>query len=77
METILAVILVIGSIGAVAQGSESKQDRCVQKIIDSVPYASDSELLPGIVGACDDEKTMKAVLKCKTAKCVEEVAYAE
>lgn len=36
MEMILAVIIVIGSVGAVAQGSELQESKCTDKVISAV-----------------------------------------
>lgn len=70
---ILIAILLVGSVGAVAQGAESQNDRCQARVITAFEGATDSEMLPGLQAACDDESTQKAVLKCKTDKCVEDL----
>ena len=71
METILAVILVIGSIGAVTQGSEGQtpEERCTAKVIAAV----DSEEAPAAVEACYDKETRNQILRCKTDECVLEL----
>lgn len=75
LETILATILVIGSVGAVAQGgTELQESKCVSKITQSV---SDGEQVPALIEACYSPETLKQVLKCKTDECVRDVVDAE
>lgn len=73
LAPIILFFLLAGSIASAATPVE----KCVDKILKNVPYATDSELLPGITASCDDKATRQAVLKCKTAKCVEETTYVD
>ena len=71
METILAVILVIGSIGAVAQGqtTQGNTDKCVEKVRD----AYNSEDAQAVIEICFEPASRVAIVKCKTKQCVREV----
>ena len=69
---IFAVILVIGSIGAVAQGSEAKEVARCEKAVRS---AVSSEELPAALESCLDAETRGYIKECgSNTQCIGEVA---
>jgi len=73
LEMILAAILVIGSIGAVAQGSELQEELNITKCVEKVSKATrDSENIPATIEICHTRDIAK-VLSCKTNACVQDL----
>lgn len=66
LEFILAVIIVIGSIGAVAEGAEglAAGHTRVEKCVALVSSAVDGEDVPAAIEACYDDSGLKNVLAC-------------
>jgi hypothetical protein len=74
MELILAIIIVIGSIGAVAQGAESQDAKGVERCTKLVKAAVSSEDAPGAIESCYDAETRGYIFKCTNKQCVFEVS---
>ena len=74
METILAVILVIGSIGAVAQGAEGRDAKGVERCTKLVIAAVSAEEAPGAIESCFDTETRGYIFKCENKQCIFEVS---
>ena len=78
LEFITAVIIVIGSIGAVAEGAEgraaghTKVERCEARI----KSVFSGEVLPAVIEACYDDQMRAEILKCKRSDgaCIQDAA---
>lgn len=79
LEFILAVIIVIGSIGAVAEGAVSAKaaghtriERCEARI----KSVFNGEVLPAVIEACYDDAMRAEILKCKRSdgRCIQDAA---